>query len=146
MTVIERFMKKILKDESCWLWQGAMRKDGYGAVRIDSKLYCSHRASYLLFNGPLSSGQVVRHTCDNKRCVNPAHLISGTQADNMKDRMERGKAGYGEMNSMVKLTDEQIAAIKKDTRRHVEIAPEYGVSASHIGRIRRDQRRTHGSR
>ena len=37
-------------------------------------------------------GVVVRHTCDNPRCINPEHLIGGTLADNNRDRAERGRS------------------------------------------------------
>jgi len=34
---------------------------------------------------------VVRHTCDNIKCINPSHLLGGTHLDNMNDRSKRGR-------------------------------------------------------
>ena len=49
-----------------------------------------HRAVYAMVHGAIPKGLVVRHTCDNTLCVNPKHLIIGTQLDNIRDRVERG--------------------------------------------------------
>ena len=72
----------------CWNWILSGEIDKYGHVGNMS----SHRYSYQLHNGSIPEGQCVRHTCDNKRCVNPAHLVLGTQKDNMRDMVERGRA------------------------------------------------------
>ncbi|QHJ81731.1 MAG: hypothetical protein [Caudoviricetes sp.] len=57
------------------------------------------------------SGVVVRHTCDNSRCINPEHLVGGTLADNNKDRAERGRSAKA-VPSRRKLTQAQAEAIR----------------------------------
>lgn len=66
-----------------------IKRPGLGIKRI-----C--RAILLRRHGPLPPEIVTRHTCDNRWCINPAHLLTGTRSDNNKDRTERGKTPSGE--------------------------------------------------
>lgn len=141
MTHLERFMRKVKQEGDCLIWQASFRTDGYGAVRINKVLYGAHRASYMLHKGEIPKGMVVRHTCDNKACVNPEHLILGTQADNLNDMVLRGRSRTNEKHHNVKLTDSQVEAIRKDERPNVRIAEDYNVTASHIGRIKKKEKR-----
>ena len=80
-------------DDRCWYWIGASNGHGYGVFRAGRRLLLAHRAAYALANG--SPGRrVVRHTCDNPGCVNPAHLRAGTQADNVRDMIAKGRAAW----------------------------------------------------
>lgn len=67
--------------------------DGYTSVNTRAGYRLLHRLVYQLRHGDLSSGMVVRHTCDNSRCINPDHLVRGTQLENMQDKVARGRAG-----------------------------------------------------
>jgi hypothetical protein len=87
---IARFHAKYICNlhTGCWEWLAAKHKDGYGQLGIGPTIMLAHRLSYLLHQGILPP-QYLRHTCDNPGCVNPAHLIPGTQKENMKDRQLR---------------------------------------------------------
>ena len=76
----------------CWPWMAA-RVRGYGAISVPgSRIRQAHVVAWELHHGQsLPAGMVVRHRCDNPPCTNPAHLIVGTHADNVADRMERGR-------------------------------------------------------
>lgn len=81
--------------EVCWPWPS----QSYGTIRIDGFIFLAHRLSYEHFKGPIPKGKVVRHTCDFPPCWNPEHLVLGTQAENMRDMVERGRHGRQNLDS-----------------------------------------------
>src|SRR5262245_15962768 len=102
---VERFWSRVERKEKdeCWFWKGKVHRTGYGEIRFGRKVYKAHRVAYALGRGELalSSGErgargvIVLHTCDNRSCCNPDHLVLGTQADNMRDACEKARMGHG---------------------------------------------------
>ena len=89
-TTLQRFNEKWTEDENgCHVWNACTDKDGYGLFKMVGKSMRANRVSYRLHKGEIPRGQTVRHTCDNEVCVNPDHLILGTQIQNNQDKMER---------------------------------------------------------
>lgn len=90
----KRFWAKVEKrgDNECWHWKGATHERGYGEFWMDRKRQRAPRVAYLLTVGEIPEGLVVRHSCDNPPCVNPAHLSLGTDKDNMQDAVSRGRS------------------------------------------------------
>ena len=66
-------------------------KDGYPRCRMNGENVSASRYVYSMIHGKIEDGMVIRHKCDNPKCINPLHLEIGTHADNMKDRDERGR-------------------------------------------------------
>ena len=93
-TIRQRLLQKVKQiPNGCWEWQGSVTgNNGYGNMRIPNKgLAYVHRLSYVMHNGIIPNGMKVLHKCDNSLCCNPAHLILGTQLDNIKDRDMKGR-------------------------------------------------------
>lgn len=134
-SVYKRWLAKVQVTPTCWLWTASGNGAGHGKLRMaDGTLPYAHRLSYEHFNGPIPEGLVVRHTCDEPRCVNPAHLAVGTHADNhtdMKDAMLRND------RRRYKLTADLVRKIREDPRQDTVIARELGVNKSTIGLARR---------
>lgn len=77
--------------DGCWPWLGAINKSGYGSYCESGVIRTASRVAYELSRGPIPAGPgyhgfVIMHSCDNRRCCNPAHLSVGTQSDNNDDR------------------------------------------------------------
>ena len=141
VAVSERFWSRVKRgdEDACWLWQGYVNRRGYGRLSHQGESSYAHRVAWELTHDAIPPGMVVRHACDNPPCVNPAHLLLGSQADNMRDKKERGRsrgAPPGENHPKNKLTEEQVREIRVATGSCREIAIRYGVSKSTIVEIR----------
>lgn len=120
----------------CVLFHGGKDSHGYGMVRIGAVKRGAHRVAYATHHGvnlEELDGVVVRHTCDTPACVNPAHLVLGTQAENMQDKKERGRAARvsGSTNGMARLTEADVIAIRTafaSGAKKTHLARQYGVS------------------
>jgi hypothetical protein len=90
LPVNERFLKHVLKTESCWIWTACCFENGYGCFNFRNKNWKASRVAYTLFKEEILGGLFVMHSCDNKKCVNPNHLFTGTAKDNMQDYIRKG--------------------------------------------------------
>jgi len=126
----ERLWMHVDKSGDCWEWNGASSPAGYGQIRLGDKSLSVTRLSYEIAFGAIPDGMFVCHHCDNPPCVRPSHLFLGTQADNMKDKANKGRA------SGQKLTAADVRQI-----RHLvvasdlswgEIAERFGISSGYV--------------
>ena len=148
MSPEERFAQKFERrgDDECWTWQAATARE-YGVFYFQGRQTYAHRVS-AFWAGLMSSVRdkvIVRHKCDNPRCVNPAHLETGTQADNINDCKKRGRICTGKDRWNSKLSEKKAIQIRELLRCKVKqkyIAAMYGVSHQAISNVK--QKRTWG--
>lgn len=97
--------------DACWPWIGHV-VSGYGSARLNGKTKGAHVIAYTATHGPVPSGLVVMHACDNPPCCNPAHLSAGTYRDNTQDSIRKGRKPSIETHSLKTLTRDQTLAIR----------------------------------
>ena len=150
-TVGQRFWQSIDRSKgyaSCWEWKGAKNKDGYGQIQVNGRLIGAHRAAYELYRKPVPAGMYVLHVCDNRACANPSHLFLGTHADNMADKVNKGRhvAPKGEAHGCAKLNARDVGDIKKRLQAgesNKSIAAIYGVSGAAVSKIKTGRKWRH---
>jgi hypothetical protein len=98
----DRSLNRVVRTPSgCWGWAGCREKKGYGntGVGLKGRPDRTHRVAYRLFCGPIPPHLHVLHRCDNRACVRPDHLFLGTNLDNVKDMVSKGRQARGERHS-----------------------------------------------
>jgi hypothetical protein len=136
---LEKLVASDLPDD-CVEWPIADAMTGYGSVWYKGRQQGAHRVAYMLHSGSsLDTKDWVLHSCDNRRCVNPKHLRAGTPKENTRDALSRHRWPVGSRNSQAKLDETAVAKIRRDPRRLIDVAAEYGVSISLVSQIRNRQ-------
>lgn len=114
--VIERIEAKLVPDGDCLLFTGGKDAWGYGLITLGKNRKArAHREVYKHYKGEIPEGHVVRHTCDKPACCFYGHLITGTQAENIADMVERGRASRrpGSQHPNAKLEEQDVRTIRE---------------------------------
>lgn len=166
IALTDRFWLRVDKKgpDDCWNWTGT-KAHGYGVLLPEGRRYTkgqkvirAHRFSWELAYGPIPDDKVLRHKCDNRACVNPEHLIPGTQADNVADMIERNRHSRGERHAATfkpqrgadrwnaKLTEDKVREIRRlaaEGMRQCDIAAHFAIPRSEVSRIVNRKRWAH---
>lgn len=137
---MERFWSKVEKGSHCWVWTKGKNSQGYGAFKYEGKMRGAHRVAYFLTYGEWPT--LLRHSCDNPPCVNPAHLSPGTVRDNALDAKTRGRLARGERHGKAVLTAARVRAIRASAQsgmNQYRIAELYGIAQTTVSQIVRRQ-------
>lgn len=138
----ERFAEKVRQSKNgCLEWQGSKSDTGYGCF-YDGKAYHAHRYAWIKKEGPIPSGLLVLHKCDNRACVNTDHLFLGTHQDNSRDMVSKGRqrlprSTAGEAHGESKLTDDAVREIRTSPLTGRQLAAKFGVDESTVSHVRR---------
>ena len=121
------------KTGECWLWTGGLDKDGYGVWWLDGKNVRPHRLICKMYGKEIKQPFISRHLCHVRNCVNPDHIVPGTQKENVEDQLRLGT------HSKLKYSDDLIEQIKTEYRNSKtttrRLAEKYGVSKTQVGYI-----------
>ena len=96
----ERFLCRTIDTANgCRLWTGGTFTNGYGQLTmIEWNTRYAHQWACHHWNGsplPIEKGMCVKHSCDDRRCVQPAHLSYGSVQDNIAEMVERNPKAMG---------------------------------------------------
>ena len=126
----DRFWAYVEKTLTCWLWNGAIEGWGYGHFKAAAPrgMVRAHCYSWELENGPIPKGEMLCHSCDNRRCVRPSHLFLGTHQTNADDASQKGRLSR-------RLDAHKAAAIFRSVRSGAsmrDIAAEHGIGKTTV--------------
>ena len=150
------FSRKKVTNSGCWEWTGVIGDSGYGVVKRSKKLLRAHRLAWEYAKGPIPSGMLICHKCDNRKCINPDHLYVGTHQANSDDKYDRDRAVIvrgapkgrgidhferfertGRQGKADPLTSAQVDEMRRkraDGAYLKDLAEEYGVSVTYVWR------------
>ncbi len=124
--------------DSCWNWRGNKLSKNYVRIKYGKDSYQAHRISYIIFKDLIPYGKIVRHTCDNPRCVNPKHLLLDTQTDNFKDMTKRNRHAHQKLNSEAVKVIKWMLKYRPEKTLVSKLANLYNVTPSNISAIKRN--------
>ena len=138
MSIEARFWSRVVVGgpEDCWLWTGFTDKDGYGQYKTDLKVEYTHRYAYRLKNGEIPTDACVMHSCDTPACCNPAHLSTGSQQDNITDKVNKTRQARGSQHGLTRFTEQDVRDIRTSSLPQRVLAHKYGVSQATIWNVK----------
>ncbi len=139
------FRRTVRTESGCREFTGALDRCGYGMVRVGARVWRAHRLAWTLKNGPIPAGKNVCHKCDNPACIEPRHLFTGTQKENMEDMHRKGRANppKGAAHYAAILRPANVLSIYDEvweTGNRQAVAARWGISPEHVSLIKHKHR------
>jgi hypothetical protein len=140
--IVQRFLLKLdqTSADGCWPWKECRTQEGYGKFSYPKPNGTrAHRFAYVTFVGPIPSGMMVCHKCDNPPCCNPDHLFLGTHQENMADKMQKERQARGSGIGVAKLIESQVLEIRDRLaagERQVNVAARFGITQANVSIIK----------
>jgi len=133
----ERFWKYVASpnEDGCRNWKAGLFTGGYGQFRAKDKKVGAHRVAYFLTFGDIPEGKVICHTCSNKLCCEPTHLVCATQSYNIKQAVREGthRCGSRKLTAAKVRVLRMVADLGKVTQS--EIANIFEISEAYVSRV-----------
>lgn len=122
----------------CLEWRGTTRSGPYGIMQVGGRAELVHRVAYRIANGAIPDGANVCHRCDNGICVETTHLFAGSQLENMRDMIGKGRKVVlrGELAPGARLSKKDVSVIRASAETQASLARRFHVDQSHISRIK----------
>jgi len=132
MWTVEKVLSLTTPVGDCLEWTRCFNTDGYPRLYPNVKV---HRLLYRLLHKIDLEGLVIRHTCDNPRCLKPEHLLVGTAFDNVQDRVARDR-------TYRTITKESVKSVQSfpDTYTNKRVAEITGIDQRRVSEIRSGKR------
>ena len=126
-------------EDGCIEWTGSVLPSGYGSLSISGNAKLAHRVAWEIANGSaVPTGLVVRHSCDNRLCVNIRHLSLGTYGDNSADMTSRNRQALGERVPTAKMTERSVRELRRlreSGLTYTQLAERFGISRTQVSNI-----------
>lgn len=119
-------------------YTGCVQGNGYARATVNRKADGAHRHIYRLVHGKIPDGLDVCHRCDNRKCINPFHLFTGTRKENMQDAVKKGRQARGFMlpHTIIGADDElAIVGLARNGVPYADIGRRFGISRQYAGQI-----------
>lgn len=136
----DRFWSKVDRSgglDACWPFTGYCDPLGYGRINVKGVPLKASRVAYALAHGGIPDGAIIRHSCDNPPCCNPEHLAPGSQADNTRDKVERGRQTRGELCHLARVAETDVIRMRElysDGWTTGQIAAAYRINTESVRR------------
>lgn len=153
LSIADKFWNYVERGDGCWLWAGVRGEHGYGSLyasKMRPHYERAPRLSWMIARGPIPTGMLVCHRCDNPPCVKPDHLFLGTMKDNIQDAVAKGRIANGDRHGMRIYPEricrgEQVGTSKLTTLQVLEMRERYATESITIAALAHEYGITDGT-